>query len=174
MSLSSPAWVAIFPMDSYTVIDWLMIALSQIDPHILISLQPIFHISVMRIWQKMEHIKRKIEIPHVRSATKRIIPCSNWCESDCWIQKFMTLGHKLLDSTVQFQYPGRLSQEKYLRRWEGCLKHMYTADGMTLNNTPWGHLVRRPRKTRWVTCWVTTDTSKLWLNLSYRRLQTYT
>jgi hypothetical protein len=67
-------------MDCYAVIDWLMLALSQIDPRILISLQPIFHITVvahlayhvhksgrktsiiifhitvMRIRQKMEHI----------------------------------------------------------------------------------------------------------------------
>jgi len=27
-------------------------------------------------------------------------------------------GHKILDSTIQFECPDRLSQEKYVRRWE--------------------------------------------------------
>ena len=118
--------VAIFPTDSYTVIDWLTLSLSQIDPHILISLQPIFHRSVMRIRQKRNIFKRKNVIPHVRYAIKLTIPCSYWCESDYLIQKFTTQSRKLLDSTITFKYPGRLSQEKYLRRWEGFPKHVDT------------------------------------------------
>ena len=86
--------------------------------------------------KKWNTLKSKNVIPHVRSATKPIVPCSDWCESDCWIQKFTTPGHKFLDSTVRFEYPGRLSGEKYLRRGEGCLKHMDAPGGGWPLSTP--------------------------------------
>ena len=113
--MSAPAWVAIFPKNSYVVIDWLTLSLSHLNkltaniPYISYANPP-----------KRYGFKRKNMIPHVRSVAKPIVPCSDRCESDCWIQKFTTPGHTFLDSTVRFEYPGRLSQEKYLRRWEGC------------------------------------------------------
>jgi len=115
-----------------------MLALSQIDIliDILISLQPIFHISVMRIWQKRNTFQCKNVIPHVRSATKWIIPCSDWCELDCWIQKLMTPGHTFLDSTIRFEYPGMLSKEKSLRRWGVSETHGYCRQGRCHLTTP--------------------------------------
>ena len=41
------------------------------------------------------------------NATKRTFPCSYWCEMDGLIYIF--LGHNILDSTITFKCPGRLS-----------------------------------------------------------------
>ena len=83
----------------------------------------------------------------------------NWT----WIQKLMTPGRKFLDSTFWFQYPGRLSQEKYLRRWEGCPKHMDTAGGG-------GCPITLLHSTRQFSAWVKEDKMGDLLSDSWRKL----
>jgi len=99
MWLLALAWVAIFPMEPYMVIDWLTLSLSQIDPRVLISLQLIFHISGMQIQQKIEHLNVRVwSRKHVRSATKQIVP---WRQNGQLLDGLKIMTKLELEATFQ-------------------------------------------------------------------------
>jgi len=66
--------------------------------------------------KKWKTCKRTSVIPHVllrmrfANATKRIVPCRDWCEAGGWMLNFT--GRKILDSPVLFECPDKLSQKK--------------------------------------------------------------